>query len=72
LSYLWGQKHYNVPYPVKQLFLYVVFALAIFFVSLLFKTENVWSKTIINSLLLFLFLMVVFFKERKNVVKKKG
>ncbi|RLD52719.1 MAG: polysaccharide biosynthesis protein [Bacteroidetes bacterium] len=72
VSYFWGKKHYQISYPLKKIFLYTFFALAIFFISN--YVEFIGFKMYLFHTLLFLsFLLFVSIKEkifRFNKLKK--
>ncbi len=68
-SYWLGQRHFPVPYPVKEIFFYTALSLLIFFVSNFVKIDAVWLKTMFNSVLLLMFVAVVYVKERRNILK---
>lgn len=69
VSYFWGQKVYPIPYQVGRVFLYIAFALGLYFVSTLYSECYLNIKLIINTLLIIVFIIVVFFAERKNPLK---
>ena len=62
LSYVLGQKHYNVPYNVKRIITYLVIAI-IFSVITLYPKTNYY----INTGLVLLFLAIVFLSEKKEL-----
>lgn len=62
LSYVLGQKHYNVPYNVKRIITYLVIAI-IFSVITLYPETNYY----INTGLVLLFLAIVFLSEKKEL-----
>lgn len=62
-SYFLGQKHYPIPYNLKKVGFYLVFALVLFGLSWCFKyfiTENIGATLSFNSALLFFYLWFVF------------
>ena len=69
VSYFWGQKVYPIPYQVGRVFLYIAFALGLYFVSTLYSECCINFKLTINTLLIVFFMVVVFFAERKNPLK---
>ncbi len=62
LSYVLGQKHYNVPYNVKRIITYLVIAI-IFSVITLYPETNYYM----NTGLVLLFLAIVFLSEKKEL-----
>ncbi len=64
LSYLVGQRKYPIPYPLKDISLYVALTL-ILFAAMLFvnRQMSVWLALLLNSLLLLVFLAVVWKRE---------
>lgn len=54
-----GQHYYKVPYNLKRMAIYLVVAMALWGVSLLYETEPVWVKLLLNTGLLVIFLLVV-------------
>jgi len=66
LSYLLGQKHYPVPYNISKIGSYLFLAIAISLGPYYLFEE---SNYIINTALLFVFIMFTFFTE-KNEIKK--
>ena len=62
LSYALGQKHYKVPYNVKRIVSYLVLAIVFSIITLNPKTNYY-----INSVLVLLFLAIVFLSEKKEL-----
>ncbi|HRZ77111.1 MAG TPA: polysaccharide biosynthesis C-terminal domain-containing protein, partial [Bacteroidales bacterium] len=69
MSYLWGQKHYRVPYDLKTMGLYTLLALAIFGISQWIKMPGMALSLGLNTLLLVGFAGVVWVKEKANHIK---
>ena len=65
-SYILGQKHYPIPYNLKKIFLYLGLSLGIYFISLLVKPDMMWLTYLVNTILLFAFLGVVYFIEKPS------
>jgi O-antigen/teichoic acid export membrane protein len=63
ISYLLGQKHYPVPYDLRNIIFYFFLALALFALSTFIHFENTWFKMLAKTPLLILFLAVVIQKE---------
>lgn len=64
LSYVIGQKHYYVPYPMKSILGYFALAVALYFVSLWIAPANVVIRLLINTLLMLVYLAAVAYFER--------
>ena len=69
VSYLWGQKVFPVPYQVGRIVLYTAFAIGLFLLSTVFSEYSMAIKLTINTLLILVYLGVVFVCERKNPLK---
>ena len=61
ISYLIGRKHYDIPYDLKNIGIYLSLGIGFAFSSFYVFDSNL----IIGSLLVFLFLGIIYFKERK-------
>lgn len=67
LSYLTGQKHYPIPYDLRRISFYILFALSLYWASLLihqYRPLNNLGSLAVNSFLLLLFTVGSFFLER--------
>ncbi|MBN2775306.1 MAG: polysaccharide biosynthesis C-terminal domain-containing protein [Prolixibacteraceae bacterium] len=69
LSYFLGKKHYPVPYDLKSIFVYFGFAFGLYFISVLIKDYSGFLKYGFNTVLLMIFLFIVYYKE-KNQIKR--
>lgn len=69
LSYIVGQKHYPVNYPLGRIVFYFVLALALYAVSLMVKTEQEWLNHLISTVLLISFLIACYVLENKEFRK---
>jgi len=71
VSYVWGQKHYLIPYAWKKLLAYIVIVVLIFFIhkgiTILYKPE--WFSLIVATLLFSFFTWFIMQVERKEVKK---
>ncbi|MEE4177388.1 MAG: polysaccharide biosynthesis C-terminal domain-containing protein [Bacteroides sp.] len=72
LSYLWGQKFFHVPYELKKLSLFILAALAVYFVSLLTASFPAAEKYAIAFALLGVFSLLILLIDRslKDQVKR--
>ncbi|MBO4738501.1 MAG: polysaccharide biosynthesis protein [Bacteroidales bacterium] len=72
-SYLMGQKYFPINYNLKKMGFYISLSLILFFISYflipfdIFGQYQVFAKTIINTVILLLYLAVIVAKERKNI-----
>lgn len=71
LSYLVGQKRYYVPYEVGRILLYMVIAVALYFISTLTQTSNMVVNLIINTLYLIAFMVIAYYMDIKKVFNIK-
>jgi len=72
MSYFVGRKHYYVPYDVKTIGLYIIFAGFVYFISEIHGVEALFYKLVINSSLLLFFIAVIVYKEPifKRIIKR--
>ncbi len=63
ISYFLGKKYYPIPYNLKRIFLYAVFAFALYIISVL--QPDTWGvfSYIINTILFLAFVFTIVFKE---------
>ena len=71
LSYHVGQKRYFVPYEVGRILLYMVIAVALYFISTLTQTSNMVVNLIINTLYLIAFMVIAYYMDIKKVFNIK-
>jgi O-antigen/teichoic acid export membrane protein len=67
LSYLIGRKKYPVPYEVGRIVGYILFAMALYALSVAGKQywlEALWQQLLLNTVLLFIYCLLIFYKER--------
>ena len=63
LSYLVGQKYYPIRYPMRDIAMYTVVA-AILFAAMMLPVENMWLKLAYRTVLMLLFVGLIYRKER--------
>lgn len=63
LSYALGQMNYPVPYSLKNFLLYLSLSLGIYFTSTILSFDSKWMMYAVNTSLILLFILVVYFKE---------
>ena len=59
LSYLVGQRYNPINYPLREIALYTLLAVALLAVMMLTPIENVWIATTLRTIVLMLFVAVV-------------
>jgi O-antigen/teichoic acid export membrane protein len=69
LSYLIGQKYYPVRYRLLPFFGYIGFAVFLYMVSTFIQPETTFLRISFHTILLLLFVMVVFFIEKPRLSK---
>ena len=62
LSYLVGQKYYPIRYPLRDIALYAVVT-AVLFAAMMLPVENMWLKLAYRTVLLLLFVGLIYRKE---------
>lgn len=68
ITYIWGQKHYYVPYDLGRLFLYLGVALGFYFLSIISPAEGSAIRYLFNTLLLILFTALVWRLEKSELL----
>jgi O-antigen/teichoic acid export membrane protein len=66
LSYYWGQKFYRIEYPLRRIGFYFLLAVALFLAGYCVPVEENGLSLVINTILFLLFLVVIYFRERKE------
>ncbi len=69
LSYVIGQRHYPVNYPMKRIFFYFLVAFLIYSFSLIISPEGILLQNIFHLLLLIIFVTTVYILENKEFQK---
>ena len=69
ISYLVGQKYYPVNYPVKRIMFYFGVAIGLYLVSVFLNLDSSLTMYLIHSLLLFIFIGIIYFLENKELKK---
>jgi O-antigen/teichoic acid export membrane protein len=64
LSFFLGRKHFRVDYDIRQIFIYTVFAVVLFLIKDNLSIEDMLLRTLVSTLLILLFVGVVYFRER--------
>ena len=69
VSYIIGQKHFPVNYDLKKIIGYIGLPIVLYFISTSISVDSKAYSLLINTLLLFIFVGVVFFTERPGKLK---
>ena len=71
MSYVWGQKHYPIPYSTKKLIAYILLVVMIFFIEkgILLIYSNTKFELILSTIFLVLFIGFVAKVEKKELKK---
>ena len=68
-SYFLGQRFYPIPYNQKKFALYIGVSLVLFFVGNLVQTSSTIFNLLFNNILIATFILLVYFLERKALIK---
>jgi O-antigen/teichoic acid export membrane protein len=71
LSYAWSRKHYAIPYKTVAILIYIVFALVIYFINRLFLQDVTRLRDLWSGLLIMIFAVAVFMRERGTLKSYK-
>jgi O-antigen/teichoic acid export membrane protein len=69
ISFIWGRKVYRVNYNFKKILIYTLFAVSLFFISLLPVFSKDLYHLLFNSVLMMAYLTVVYLLEKKHVLQ---
>ncbi|HEY4652555.1 MAG TPA: polysaccharide biosynthesis C-terminal domain-containing protein [Pontibacter sp.] len=69
VSYLLGNKHYPIPYPVKTIAGYILLAVGLVWATIVVDIENWWIRHAFNLILCLAFAAMVWFFERRRLLK---
>ena len=71
VSFIWGQKHYRIPYAWKKLLAYMIIVVILYFIHLLFTRLGlgIWPNRGVATVLLAAFLIFVLNVEKKEFQK---
>ena len=67
LSYAWSRKHYAIPYNTVAILIYIAFALVIYFINKLFLQDVTRLRELWSGLLLLLFAVTAYIRERSTL-----
>lgn len=65
-SYLLGNRHYPIPYPVKTIAAYILLAIALVWLALAVEIDNFWLRHAFHLALCAVFPAVVWLRERSR------
>ena len=66
LSYYWGQKYYKINYQLGRIAFYALLSVVLFLFSFFMPVEREALSLGINFVLLMIFMVIVFYKERRD------
>lgn len=69
VSYFWGQRIMPIPYQIGRITIYCIVTAILFFVSTLTSEMSTLLKLSLNTMMILMFLGIVFIMERKNPLK---
>jgi O-antigen/teichoic acid export membrane protein len=69
ISYLLAKKYYPIPYDLKSIMIYTTTAVVLYFISTLFYSYPLNLKYILNTVLLIIFVGVVYYKEKDKIIR---
>ncbi|WP_162428555.1 lipopolysaccharide biosynthesis protein [Pontibacter pudoricolor] len=68
-SYLLGNRHYPIPYPVKTMAGYILLAAAFVWVTIVIDIENWWARHAFHLAICMAFLAIIWLFERRRLLK---
>lgn len=68
VSYFIARKFVKIPYDFKNIALYFVLGLGIYFLSIAFRPENIYLRLAVNTVLFSTYVIVFIFREKINPV----
>lgn len=71
ISYLVGQKFYPIPYNMKKFLGYLGFSVILYLISTLMHFDHAVIRIAVNTLLLIVFVAVVFLIEKPHLIKSR-
>lgn len=69
MSYFLGQKYFPVPYNLRKFFIYTGLPVLFYLISYYLRIENLYHRLAFNTLLVFFYLALIGYDERKNLKK---
>lgn len=71
LSYVWSRKHYAIPYKTLAILTYMAYALLIYFINRLFLQDVTRFHDLWSGLLILIFSVTVYLRERSSLKSYK-
>ncbi len=71
-SYIWGRKVYKIDYDLKKIGAYLALASIIYYSSTILNISDVFSRMVLHTILLFVFVFIVFLIDRKELKSVLG
>ncbi len=68
-SYILGNRHYPIPYPVKTIAGYILLAVGLVWATIAIDIENWWARHAFQLFVCIAFLAIVWLLERKRLLK---
>ena len=70
LSFIYGQKHYKIPYNVKRILLYIIIAFIIYLITLNLNFTSLKIKYIVNVIFILMYVGVFYLTEKQKIFIK--
>jgi O-antigen/teichoic acid export membrane protein len=70
LSFIYGQKHYTIPYDLKRILLYIIIAFTFYLISLKLNIDSLSIKYLINSMFILTYFGVFYLSEKRRILIK--
>ncbi len=67
ISFLWGHRHYPIPYDLKRILFYLALSIGLYYLSLLVSFDSTVIRLTINTLILIVFIITLYLMERRNL-----
>ena len=64
ISYILGQKHFKIKYDLFNIFQYIIVAIGIYFIAELNRNYSMLNVYLVNTLLIIIYVFIVFKKEK--------
>ncbi len=71
VSYILGQRYFYVEYETKKIVGYIFFTLALYYISVFFRADSIYLRLGFNTILIFVFLLIIYLIEIRKFIKQK-
>ena len=71
VSYLFGRKHFPIPYDLKKIFAYLGLSVFLYFASLQLQIDSLVIRLSVNTVILFAFIFMLLYSEKGVFMAKK-